>query len=538
MDGITALATAPAKHIRTLSDREFLASGGYWDQAAGDRVCDFLETFITLDNGNSFELMDWQRDFIESVYCWKRPDNTRRVKIALLTLGRKNGKTELLAGLTLFHLIADNELSASCVSCAVDRAQAAQIYEKCVFSIKNNKKLSEALVCTDSYKQIKFPAGNSSYKSASSDAAGKFGHGHVFVVYDELGFHKNDKLYTALQNSTDAKANGLQIIISTSSFNKNGVFYRLYEYSKSILSDSVVDPAFMPWVYETPDNINLDDVKNWHLANPSMKYGVIREEDFRSQWERAKRDTAGRLDFLRLKFNCWTDAKTTWISAEKWAACKGTLPNLNGAPVHIGLDAGHLSDIFAISLIFPVDQKCYIKSYGFLPSEALEKDKQNSIAYQRAQLDGSLKIIKGNSVGVINDIMPFLDDIINKYDVKSITVDMWQLRTLAEHYTNKGLNVTEMPQKHYRFNEATKAFETAINDKTIVHDGDTLLTWQFNHCQLDTNTQGYSMPSKANESQKIDNVIASVMAYQQVMAPEVVAEDCVYNTKTLEFFRW
>ena len=221
----------PQHHIRTASDREFIEQGGQWDQEAGDKVCRFLETFVTLDNGQPFKLLPWQREFIESVYCWKRPDGRRRVKVALLTLARKNGKTELLAGLTLYHLLADGEQSPSCVSCAVDREQAAQIYAKCEWSIRNNAKLSSVLHCVPSRKEITYPAGNGKYKSASSDAAGKYGHGHSFVVYDELAFHKNDNLYTALQNSTDAKANGLQIIISTAGFNKNGVFYRLYDYS-------------------------------------------------------------------------------------------------------------------------------------------------------------------------------------------------------------------------------------------------------------------------------------------------------------------
>ena len=293
----------------------------------------------------------------------------------------------------------------------------------------------------------------------------------------------------------------------------------------------------MPHVYETPDGADLDDPKTWHLANPSMSYGIIREDDFRSQWERAKRDTAGRLDFLRLKLNTWTEAKTTWIGADKWQACKGEFPDLQGAPVHIGLDAGHLSDIFGVSLIFPVE-RFYVKAYGFIPSAALERDKQNATAYQRAALDGSLKIIPGDSVGVIADVMPFLDNLIATYDVKTITVDMWQLRTLAEHYTSKGFNVMEMPQKHYRFNEATKGLERSILDHSLVHDGDTLLTWQFGHAQLDTNSQGYSMPGKAIHSQKIDNVIALVMEYQQVMAPTPTTEDSVYNSRPVSFFKW
>jgi phage terminase large subunit-like protein len=529
------------RHIRTASDREFLESGGLYEPKRGERVLKFLRQYVTLPNGQPYLTLPWVEDVVHSWYSWVTPEGKRRVRIGLLTVARQQGKSALVAGLVLYHLLADGVQAPQCLSCATSQAQADIIYEYISASRRYNIERGDGklscLVPKDSKFEMHFPAGNGRYKSASSDSKSKYGQPISGVcIFDELAFQSDD-LWTSLKNSTDA-VGGLKLVISTAGWNQNGVFYRMVEDSRRILSGEILDPGIQPWLFEVPAGSNLESPDVWRLANPSLGTVGLTVDEFRRDWERAKRHNAERMDWVRLKFNSWTEAKTTWISAQKWAACKDEFPNLNNAPVHIGLDAGHLSDIFAVSLIFPVDQRFYVKSYGFIPSSALERDKINAIAYQRAALDGSLTIVPGDSVGVIADVIPFLDNLIATYDVQSITVDMWQLRTLAEHYTAKGLNVMEMPQKHYRFNEATKGLERAILDGSLVHDGDTLLTWQFGHAELDVNSQGYCMPSKAQQSQKIDNVIALVEAYQQVMSPAPPAEDSIYNNRPVDFFQW
>lgn len=517
MSSVTAWA------IRTKSDEAAIEQGCVWDQAAGDRVCTFIENHLTLENGKPFVLLDWQRKFIESVYCWIRPDGRRRVKVALLTLARKNGKTALVAGLTAYHLLADGELKPSCVSCAVDTEQAGQIFESLHWSYKNNSKLRAALNPVPSRKELQYPAKDGKYKSVSSDASGKFGHGHSFVVYDELAFHKNDRVHAALQNSTDSRPNGLQVIISTAGWNKNGVFFRLYQHSKKILAGDILDTGFQPWVYETPDDADLDEPTTWRLANPSLGI-TLNEEDFRGQWQRVKNDIAGRLDFLRLKFNCWTEGETSWLSPERWELCKGPFPDLTGAPCFIGVDAGQTQDLTAVTAVFPIGGKFYIRSWGIAPKKAAqEREKQNLVSYQRFTLDNSLKLVDGDCVGIEEDLYPLLDTLIKQHQVRAIVIDKWQLLQLSQHYMKKKLAVFEFPPFHSRFNEPTLAVERAVLDGKLVHDGNALLRWQIGHTQLDRDGKGYVKPKKPTAAAKIDNVVSLIMAFSVAMQDGVNA---------------
>jgi phage terminase large subunit-like protein len=95
------------------------------------RVIQFCESFTITsgpDLGRFFRLRPWQRRFIEDVY---REDSlgVRPVRTAILSMGRKNGKTALAALMALCHLCGpEAEPRGEAYSCANDRAQASKIF--------------------------------------------------------------------------------------------------------------------------------------------------------------------------------------------------------------------------------------------------------------------------------------------------------------------------------------------------------------------------------------------------------------------------
>ncbi len=479
-------------------------------------------------------------DVINQWYGWIRPNNLRRTKVGLLSIGRKNGKTELMSALTSYHLLADGEISPHCCSCAVDREQAGQIFEKFRWSIENNNQLKHALHITPSKKEILFPKKNGSYKSLSSDnqGKGKFGHGHTLVVYDELAFHRDDGLYTALKNSGDSRPNSLQLITSTAGWNKNGVFYRLIEYSRKILAGEIVDIGFNPFIYEVQniDTADLESPEVWRQANPSLGLGPLSIDDYREGWNRAKIDISSRLDWTRLKNNNWTDGKDGWLPVEKWDASRGFLPEFDkSTPVYVGLDGGQVQDIFGIVCVFPVNNKYYVKSIGLVPQKAVDdRVKNNLIPYTRFTMDKSLKIVPGDCISIEDDVYPILNDIISKYNVKCVTVDKWQLRQLSQHYMKQDILFYEFTQNHANYTDPCRSLERILLDGKLVHDGNELMRWQVANAQLERNGKGYIMPKKPSPSATIDTVVALTMAMSQaVQHGNNETKPSVYTTRGL-----
>jgi phage terminase large subunit-like protein len=57
--------------------------------------------------GQPFELLDWQwKSIVAPLFGWKRADGTRRYRRGYIEVPKKNGKSTLFSGLSLYLLYA------------------------------------------------------------------------------------------------------------------------------------------------------------------------------------------------------------------------------------------------------------------------------------------------------------------------------------------------------------------------------------------------------------------------------------------------
>jgi phage terminase large subunit-like protein len=69
--------------------------------------------------------MDWEQDeILRPLFGWKRWDGTRRYRQAWIEVPRKNDKTTLAAGISLYLTFADGEPGAEVYAAAADKDQA------------------------------------------------------------------------------------------------------------------------------------------------------------------------------------------------------------------------------------------------------------------------------------------------------------------------------------------------------------------------------------------------------------------------------
>jgi phage terminase large subunit-like protein len=126
------------RHVRDLDRTDF-----NFNPEAGQRVIDFLETFcVPSAQTEPMKLMPWQKAMLYIVYGWLRLDGYRRFHRVYVEIGKKNGKSGLLAGLVLYHLVADGELSARVFVAAVAQKQAREVFSEAVAMRDKNPELS------------------------------------------------------------------------------------------------------------------------------------------------------------------------------------------------------------------------------------------------------------------------------------------------------------------------------------------------------------------------------------------------------------
>ena len=147
-----------------------------------DRIIAFIERHcLTPDGaqvGRPMRLAEFQKQFIRDVYG--NPAGTRR---AILSVARKNGKTGLIAGLLLAHLVGpEAKQNSQIISGAMSRDQAALVFNLASKMVQLSPKLSAVVRIVPSGKRLLGLPLNTEYKALAAD--GRTAHGLSPVLAD------------------------------------------------------------------------------------------------------------------------------------------------------------------------------------------------------------------------------------------------------------------------------------------------------------------------------------------------------------------
>lgn len=105
--------------------------------------------------GKPMKLRPFQKRFIEDVYGKVNKDGNRKVRRAILTMGRKNGKSVLIAALALVHLVGPEAVTnGEIYSAANDREQAALIFKYAAQIVRADAELLSYIKIVDSTKTM------------------------------------------------------------------------------------------------------------------------------------------------------------------------------------------------------------------------------------------------------------------------------------------------------------------------------------------------------------------------------------------------
>jgi phage terminase large subunit-like protein len=98
--------------------------------------------------------------------------------------------------------------------------------------------------------------------------------------------------------------------------------------------------------------------------------------------------------------------------------------------------------------------------------------------------------------------------------VFAVAFDPYNAQQLAEDLEREGITAARMAQNCGNFNEPIRDFLQALNDKRITHDGNPLLRWCANNAVLYKDRQDRWMFDKKSSAEKIDALVAVVMAFR------------------------
>lgn len=503
---------------RTEIKREF--QDYYFDRKEARRVIQFFERHLKHAKGSSagqaFYLEPWQYKLLRRLFGWKsKATGSRKYKVLYVEIPRKNGKSTLGAGLALYLLDADREQGAEVISAAADADQAAIVFDTAKEMIANSELLSSRIV---SYRRsMVCHESASSYKVISATPRTKHGINlHGFIV-DELHAQENRELVDVLITSMAYRSQPLQIFFTTAGHDKNSICWEYHDYARKVQAGIIKDPTFLPVIYAADsEKDDWRDERTWAKANPNLGK-TVRLDYLREQCEKAKEVPAYENTFKRLHLNIWTEQDSRWLPIEKWDACRIDYDesDLVGRHCYAGLDLASTEDITALTLIFPEpDGKLKTLAYFWLPEDGLRRrakiDRGMYDAWTKP--NGPLEIIKDRATIDQAVIRQKLISLREKFNIKEVAIDRWNASELANRLLDDGFNVIYFPMGIASMTAPSKRLNSLILNKELQENGNPILRWMAKNVAIESDAEGNIKPSKKKSKEKIDGIVALIMA--------------------------
>lgn len=501
-----------------------------------ERVAAFCEDLpITAGTlaGTRMILRPWQRAFVNAVYA-EGGGGGRPVRTAVLSMGRKNGKTQLAAALALCHLVGpESEPRGEVYSCALTRDQAAKIFSEMTAILAKHPELDDRCNVIRFTKQIEVLAGDgegSIYSALSADAGSKLGLSPSFVVYDELGSAPNRDLFDAMDTASGARESPLMMVISTQAAADHAVMSELVDYGLKVQAGEIEDPSFHLTLFAAPADADPWAPETWHMANPAI--GDFRSlEDVERQAGQARQVPSKESAFRNLILNQRVSAVSRFIHKAEWDTCARpvNISGLDGRECYGGLDLSGSRDLTAFALAFPADDgNVDVVMRFFMPEHNIEdRSNEDRVPYGLWAKQGHITLIPGPVIdpGFVADA---LVSMAGRYDLKSLAFDRWGIDHLKRELGLLGASLPLIPhgQGFKDFSPAVDVLERHVAQARLRHAGNPVLNMCAANAVVTRDPAGGRKLDKAKASGRIDGLVALAMALniarQHVDAPEWV----------------
>jgi len=478
------------------------------------------------DIGKPVRLRDWQKNDIRKIY-----DNPAGTRLAIISFGKKNGKTSLASCLLLLHLCGPEAIPNSQLpSTAQSRDQAAVLFSLAAKMVRMSPDLNSNLVIRDTAKQIFCPDLGTLYKALSAEAATAHGQSPIFAVHDELGQVRGpvSELFNAIENAMGAHEAPMSVIISTQAPTDADLL--------SILIDDALterDPTVVVSLYTADPDLDPFSGEAIKQANPAAG-DFLNMKEIRKQAENARAIPSQESLYRNYTLNQRVDRNTPFITRSIWQACGGVVSDWSREEVYSGLDLSSTSDLTAHVPIAWVDDAWETKPTFWLPEDGLrEKSRSDRVPYDVWAADGQLKTTPGKAVEY-EWVAKQLYEFDCTHNWAKCAFDRWGMKHLKPWLLKAGFSEQRIEELFVEFGQGFQSMSPALRDTEAAilsgklrHGNHPVLAMCAGNAVVTTDPAGGRKLNKAKAAGRIDGMVALCMAFG--VAPTEVAEAPTYE---------
>ena len=449
--------------------------------------------------------------------------------------------SELAAAVALLLCCGDGEERAEVYGCAADRQQASIVFEVAADMVRMCPALGKRVKILASQKRMVYLPTNSFYQVLSAEAYSKHGFNIHGVVFDELHTQPNRKLFDVMtKGSGDARMQPLYFLITTAGTDTQSICYETHQKAKDILEGRKIDQTFYPVIYGAKEDEDWTDPEVWKRSNPSLGI-TVGIDKVQAACDSARQNPAEENSFRQLRLNQWVKQSVRWMPMDKWDACATPVDAeaLEGRVCYGGLDLSSTTDVTAFVLVFPPtdeDEPFAVRPYFWIPEENLElRVRRDHVPYDVWQKKGFLQTTEGNVVHY-GFIEKFIEELGEKYNIREIAFDRWGAVQMVQNLESMGFTVVPFGQGFKDMSPPTKELMKLTLEKKIAHNGHPVLRWMADNIFIRTDPAGNIKADKEKSTEKIDGVIALIMALDRAIRCGNDTSESVYENRDVWVF--
>lgn len=494
----------------------------YFDEETGERPIIFIERFCKQSQGTlgaPLRLELFQKAFIQTLFGWLlKETGYRRFRETLFLVGRKNGKSTLLAALALYMLVADYEGAAEIYSVATKKDQARKTLTEAVNMVKQSPELRA--IIKKRRNDIYFPATASTFEALASDSNTLDGLNSHAVIIDELHAIRDRNLYEVMKQSTSSRRQPLVIMITTSGTVRESVFDNLYGLACDIADGKVTEDTFLPVLYELDARAEWTDPQAWIKANPGL--GTIKQYATLAAFvERAKKNPEDLPGVLCKDFNVPETSASVWLSFEDIKNdATFTMQDVYNTYAIGGCDLSATTDLTCATLLIRrsrEDDTVYVLQHYFIPQKRIDQlDEHNSqeAPYKIWAERELLTICDGARVdysAVTAWFCQMRDEF--KIDAFAVGYDRALAGYWVDEMKSNGFDMRAVAQGPFTWSQPMREMGAAFADKKVNYNRNPVLVWCLSNTAVKKSGVNNIQPVKVSDRRRIDGAVSLLNAW-------------------------
>jgi phage terminase large subunit-like protein len=419
-----------------------------------------------------FRFDDWQVELLRRI-TETTPDGELRWRSCIVSMGRQNGKSEIVGALGVWSLL--RKVGSYNIGVASTAEQARLVYDRVQRVIASNPALERRMSKLTETRGIKTLDG-SRYEIKASNANTLQGIPVSVGIIDEV--HLVDaKVWDALASGTGARPDTLLVGITTAGDESSELLNRLYANADKALAGDLDRFGF--WIWEAsearvPDN-DAELLDLLREANPALQSGRI-DERILIQDVRVMPDD----DIIRYRLNRFIQSGSkTFIPAELWQKCQRPFgESLPKGDYVFAIDRTPDWAHATVAVAVKVDDVIHTELVASIVKPSLEQ-----LLYVCQQLVS--------------------------FNPRAVIVDGYTLRDLHKELRGRGFPAETATLADIV--NASSLFYARLARRTLLHGGDPLLSVQIPRTVRKVVGEGYRV-SRRDSAVEIDAVMATLLA--------------------------